>query len=207
VEAEQEGTRAYTAAETGPYRGCPAFPTASPCILTGGPYLRAASQLVARLAEQVRRSAAGEAPTWVAEPHAPVPAELICDVQVWRAATQVDASDLRPTGRPQLGRAAQVWQQRLDKRLGAADTDADWQWRKLLATEVPSATADSFLTALEERLTNLARAGFDGTHILRSAAARGSLPTTTRAAALSWRIVDQIQQMPTWDPHHQAQSQ
>ena len=55
-----------------------------------GPYLNARSQLVAELADQVRRNAAAEAPPWAAQPHAPVPAELIADVQVWRAATQVD---------------------------------------------------------------------------------------------------------------------
>jgi hypothetical protein len=62
-----------------------------------GPYLRARSQLVAELADQVRRNPAADA-AWVAPRHAPVPAELIADVQVWRAATQVDPSDLRPSG-------------------------------------------------------------------------------------------------------------
>jgi hypothetical protein len=30
-----------------------------------------------------------------------MPADLIADMQVWRAATQVDPGDLRPTGPPQ----------------------------------------------------------------------------------------------------------
>ena len=38
-------------------------------------------------------NAAGETPAWAAKRHAPVPAKLIADVQVWRAATQVDSSD------------------------------------------------------------------------------------------------------------------
>ena len=80
-----------------------------------------------------------------------MPAELIADVQVWRAATQVDPSDLRPTGPPQLGHAARIFQQQLDKRLAAADTNADRRWRQLLATEVPSATADPFLPELEQK--------------------------------------------------------
>ena len=58
-----------------------------------GPYLHARSHLVVQLADQVRRNG-GEAPAWAAQPHAPVPAELISDIQVWRAATQVDPSDL-----------------------------------------------------------------------------------------------------------------
>jgi hypothetical protein len=40
-----------------------------------------------------------------------VPAELIADVQVWRAATQVDPGDLRSTGTAQLGGAARIFQQ------------------------------------------------------------------------------------------------
>jgi hypothetical protein len=125
-----------------------------------------------------------------------VPAELIADLQVWRAATQVDPSDLRPTGPPQLGHAARIFQQQLDKRLAAADTDADRHWRRLLATEAPSATADPFLPELEERLTNLTRAGFDATHLLRSAAAAGPLPDDHPAAALWWRILDQLPETP-----------
>ena len=157
-------------------RGCRAFPTALPPTPTGDHTWTPDHSLVAELADQVRRNAAGEAPAWAAQPHAPVPAELIADMQVWRAATQVDPSDLRPTGPPQLGHAARVWQQQLDKRLAAADTHADRQWRQLLATEVPSATADPFLPELEERLTNLTRAGFDATH-LRAVGGRRRTPT------------------------------
>jgi hypothetical protein len=73
-----------------------------------GPYLNARSRLVAQLADQVRLNAAHETPAWAAKPHAPVPAQLIADVQMWRAASQVDPRDLRPTGPPQLGRAARV---------------------------------------------------------------------------------------------------
>jgi hypothetical protein len=89
-----------------------------------------------------------------------VQAELIADLQVWRAATLVDPSDLRPAGPPQLGRAARIFQQQLNKRLAAADTYADGQWRRLLAAEVPSTIADPFLPELQERLTNLTSAGF-----------------------------------------------
>ena len=165
-----------------------------------GPYLDARSELVAELADQVRLNAAGEAPAWAAQPHTPLPAELIADMQVWRAATQVDPGDLRPTGPPQLGYAARIFQQQLDKRLAAADTHTDRQWRQLLATEVPSATADPFLPELEERLTNLTRAGFDATHLVRSAAAAGPLPDDHPAAALWWRILDQLPQTPNQEP-------
>ena len=165
-----------------------------------GPYLHARSRLVAQLADQVRSNAEGETPAWAAVRHTPVPAELIADVQVWRAATQVDTGDLRPTGPPQLDDARRIFQQRLDKRLAAADTHTDLQWRRLLATEVPSATADPFLPELEERLTNLTRAGFDAPLLVRSAAAAGPLPDDHPAAALWWRILDRLPQTPNQEP-------
>jgi len=130
--------------------------------------LDARSRLVTQLADQVRLTADG---VGSAEPHAAVPAELIADVQVWRAATQVDPSDQRLTGPPQRGRAARSFQQQLDKRLAAAATDEDWRWRQLLAAEAPAATAESFLPELTERLSNLSRAGFNTSLLVRSAAA------------------------------------
>jgi AAA domain len=165
-----------------------------------GRYLDARSQLVAELADQVRLSTEGEAPAWAAQLHAPLPAELIANVQVWRAATQVHHSDQRPTGPPQPGRATRIWQRQLDMRLAAVEIHTDRPWRQLLAIEVPSTTADPFLPELEERLTNLSRAGFDATHLVRSAAAAGPLPDDHPAAALWWRILDQLPQTPNQDP-------
>ena len=184
----------------GPLPWLPGIPHMLAADPDWGPYLNARSQLVAQLADQVRSNAAAEAPAWAAVGHALVPAELIADLQVWRAATQVDPNDLRPTGPPQLGRAARIFQQQLDQRLTAADTHTDRHWRQLLATEAPSATADPFLPELEERLTNLTRAGFDATHLLRSAAAAAPLPDDHPAAALWWRILDQLPQTPNQQP-------
>ena len=158
-----------------------------------GPYLRARSQLVAELADQVRHNPAAEGPAWAAQ-RPPVPTELIADIQVWRAATQVDPSDLRPTGPPQFGRAGQIFQLELDKRLAATDTRTGREWRLLVAAEAPSAWRDPFLPELTERLSDLTRSGFDATHLLRSAAAAGPLPDDHPAAALWWRILDQLPQ-------------
>jgi hypothetical protein len=157
-----------------------------------GAILDARSQLVAQLADQIRRNAAAGAPAWVAQRHAHMPAEMIADVKVWRAATLVDPGDLRPTGPPQLCYATRIWQQQLDMRLAAAETHTDRQWRRLIAPEVPSATADPFLPTLEERLSNPARAGFDAALLVRSAAAAGPLPDDHPAAALWWRILDRL---------------
>jgi hypothetical protein len=105
----------------GPLPWLPSIPHPIAADPQWGPYLEARSHLVAELADQVRRNGAGEAPVWAAQPHAPVPAELIADIQVWRAANQVDPGDLRPTGPPQLGQATRAWKQQFDKRL-ATDT-------------------------------------------------------------------------------------
>jgi hypothetical protein len=154
---------------------------------------------VAQIAGQVRLSAAADAPVWAAKPHALL-AELMADVQVWCAANQIDLGDLRPAGPPRLGRAARFWQQQLDKRLAAADIETDRQWRQLLATEIPSATTDPFLPQLTERLSNLTRAGFNATLLVRSAAAARPLPDDHPAAALWWRILDQLPQTPNQEP-------
>jgi hypothetical protein len=184
----------------GPLPWLPGIPHRIAADPTWWPYLHARSHLVVQLADHVRLKAAGEAPAWAAQPHSLVPAQLIADLQVWRAATQVDPSDLRPTGPPQLAGATRAWQQQLDKRLAAADTRTEWRWRQLLAAEVPSTTADSFLPELTERLSNLTRAGFDATLLVRSTAAAGPLPDDHPAAALWWRILDQLPQMPNRDP-------
>jgi hypothetical protein len=184
----------------GPLPWLPGIPKRMAADPNWGPYLNARSQLVTELANQVRRNAAAEAPAWAAKLHPHMPADLIADIQVWRAATQVNPSDPRPTGPPQPGRAARIVQQQLDKRLAAAGARTEWQWRQLLAIEAPSSIADPFLPELTERLSNLTRAGFDATHLLRSAAAAGPLPDDHPAAALWWRILDQLPQTPNQKP-------
>jgi conjugative relaxase-like TrwC/TraI family protein len=185
----------------GPLPWLPGIPDLIATDPQWGPYLDARSQLVAQFADQVRLNAADETAAWAARPYAPVPAELIAEVRVWRAATQVHPADLRPTGALQFGRAARIFQQQLNKRLAAAATDEDRRWRRLLTTEVPSVTADPFLPDLAERLSNLNRAGFDAALLVRSAAAAGPLPDDYPAAALWWRILDRLPpQMPRQDP-------
>jgi conjugative relaxase-like TrwC/TraI family protein len=182
----------------GPLPWLPGIPDRIAADPNWGPYLDARSHLVAQHADQVRRNAAGEASAWAARPTAPVPAELIADIQIWRAATQVDPNDLRPTGPSQLGYATRIFQEQLDVQL--ANTNADERWRRLLSTEVRSVTADPFLPELEERLTNLTGAGFDAALLVRSAAAAGPLPDDHPAAALWWRILDQLPQTPNQEP-------
>jgi len=180
----------------GPLPWLPGIPHRLAADPNWGPYLNARSQLVAQLAQRVRGNVADQAPAaWVAaRPHALLSAELVADIQVWRAATQIEPSDLRPTGPAQSGYAAQAWQQQLDKRLIAGHTLAELHWRQLIAAEAPNATMDPFLPELTEKLNNLNRAGYDATQLLRSAAAAGPLPDDHPAAAIWWRILDQLPQ-------------
>jgi conjugative relaxase-like TrwC/TraI family protein len=177
----------------GPLPWLPCIPDRLAADPNWGPYLNARSQLVAELADQVRRNRATATVAWAAQ-RPPVPAELIADIQVWRAATQVDPSDLRPTGPPQPGRAGRIYQLHLDKRLAATDTRTGREWRQLVTAEAPSVTRDPFLPELEERLSDLTRSGYDATHVLRSAAAASPLPDDHPAAALWWRILDRLPQ-------------
>ena len=185
----------------GPLPWLPGIPDRIAADPNWGPYLDARSHLVAQLADQIHLNTEVDAPAWA---HASVPAELIADVQVWRAATRVDPGDVRPTGPRQLDYVARIFQERLDQRLAAPDTDADLRWRQLLAREAPRATADPFLPELAERLSNLTRAGFDATLLVRSAAAVGSLPDDHPAAALWWRILDQLPETPNQEPAAQG---
>jgi hypothetical protein len=91
----------------GPLPWLPDIPHPIAADTKWGPYLEARSRLVAELADQVRSNAEGEAPAWAAVRRALLPAELIADIQLWRAATQVDPSDLRRTGHPNSGRSAE----------------------------------------------------------------------------------------------------
>ena len=60
---------------------------------------------------------------------------------------------------------------------------------------------------LVERLNNLTRAGFDATLLVRSAAAAGTLPDDHPAAALWWRILDQLPETRTRSLQPPRQSQ
>jgi conjugative relaxase-like TrwC/TraI family protein len=161
-----------------------------------GPYLAARARLIIDLADQVRTTGQAAAPSWAVERRFLPSADLIADIQVWRAAMQVQPADLRPTGPIQSSLLARTWQHRLDKQLVAADIAQDQQWTNLVVRRIPNVTKDSFLPSLVDRLGRLDRAGFDATGLVRSAAAKGPLPDDHPAAALWWRILDELPQRP-----------
>ena len=157
-----------------------------------GPYLAARAQQITDLADQVR--AAIETAAWAAQHDRVLQASLITDVQVWRAATQVQPADPRPTGPEQRSLLARTWQHRLNRRLGTHDTPQDQQWAELLAELIPNLIKDPFLPSLTQRLENLDRAGLDTSSLVQSAAAKAPLPDDHPAAALWWRILDELPQ-------------
>jgi hypothetical protein len=157
-----------------------------------GPYLAARARLIIDLADQVRTTGPVSAQVWKVERRCQPPADLVAEIQVWRAAMQVEPADLRPTGSMQPSLLARKWQLRLDKQLMAADLAQDQQWTDFLAKRIPNVIKNSFMPSLVQSLENLDRAGFNAAALVRSAAAKGPLPDDHPAAALWWRILDEL---------------
>ncbi len=174
----------------------PGIPTGIAKDADWGPYLAARARLITDLADQVGTPEGADAPPWAVERRFLPSADLVAELQVWRAAMQVQPADLRPTGPLQSSLLARTWQHRLDKQLAAADIAQDQQWRDSLVKRIPNVIKDSFLPSLVDRLERLDRAGFDATGLVRSAAAKGPLPDDHPAAALWWRILDELPPRP-----------
>ena len=111
---------------------------------------------------------------------------------MWRAATQVPPADLRPTGPIQSSLLARTWQLRLDKQLVAADIAQDQQRTNILVKRIPNLIKDSFRPTWVYSLEHLNRLGFDAVSLVQTAAAKGPLPDDHPAAALWWRILDEL---------------
>jgi hypothetical protein len=157
-----------------------------------GPYLDARSHVVAELADQVRLNAEGEAPAWAAEPNAHMPAELIDDVQVWRAATRVDPGDLQPTG-PRSSAAPPE----------SSNSNSTSGSPPRIPTEGDGGNCSPQKSPALLRTHSCPNwAGFDATLLVRSAAIAGLLPDDDPAAALWWRIVDQLPENAKPGPRH-----
>ena len=112
---------------------------------------------------------------------------------------QVERADLRPTGPEQRSLLARTWQHRLNRRLSTHDTPQDQQWAELLAEQFTNLIKDSFLPSLTKRLENLDRSALDTSSLVQSAAAKAPLPAGHPAAALWWRILNEL---PTRLPDH-----
>ncbi len=158
-----------------------------------GAYLSQRAHLVEQLAEKVHTRAAEQSslPVWAQNGIRPE-AATVADVEVWRAAMQVPVGDRRPTGAPQLQKAAATWQRRLNRAVTGDHTPALKEWRQLLYSLAPQVRDDEFTPLLAERLAAMSRAGVTAHALLRTAAApdhpAGPLPDEHAAAALWWRM-------------------
>jgi DNA primase catalytic core len=161
---------------------------------TWGPYLTARNELVAELAGQVRTNTvqAETQPDWVAGTTGRPAADLVADIEVWRAATHVPSGDTRPTGERRHGLAEARWQAHLETRLASTQTAALAEWRPLLDRIEPAVMADDFAPVLAARLSQLSSSGVDAGRLLRTAAAEGPLPDDHAAAALWWRLAKHL---------------
>jgi DNA primase catalytic core len=175
----------------GPLPWLPGVPEALGAHEQWGQYLSARSARVADLAGQVRAAAEagpGQSPAWARQGAGLLPAGVLGDVAVWRSAMQVDPADRRPTGAPQMQKAAIIWQRGLDRRLAGDRTSALREWGELIQRAAPDVHTDDFAPLLAERLAAMSRAGIDARGLLHTAVTAGTLPDDHAAAALWWRI-------------------
>jgi len=173
----------------GPLPWLPRIPASLTRDSLWGDYLNARQQLVRDLAGQVREDAmtAVTRPAWLAGTGRAAP-ELVADIEVWRAAHQVEPGDTRPTGDRRGGLAEPRWQAHLDRRLASTATAAMDEWRPLLEQVSPLVLTDGFAPTLAGRLSQLSSAGINVPGLLRAAGAQGPLPDDHAAAALWWRL-------------------
>ena len=128
-------------------------------------------------------------PAWAGPGGGQPPAQVVEDIEVWRAAMAVSPDDRRPTGPVQRHKAARMWQRRLDEAVA-------YSCRARLA-----GVATAGRTARTERNERTVShpfwpagwpqshdAGVDAKQLLRSAVDGKPLPDDHAAAALWWRI-------------------
>lgn len=161
---------------------------------TWGAYLTRRHDLVVDLAQHVRTSTRAEQhmPEWVGGITGRPSAELIADVEVWRASNQVPQSDHRPTGEVATGMAATRWQRHLNQRLADSQNVALDEWRTLLNQLRPHLAEDPFAATLAHRLSQISSGGLDAAALVRAAGTDGPLPDDHAAAALWWRVTGRL---------------
>ena len=86
-------------------------------------------ELVVALANHVRATVVDTGvPEWASQRRTTVPSHVVAEVQVWRAATQVNPDDRRPTGPTQPQKVARSWQHHLDRLVAGEPAPAQQEW-------------------------------------------------------------------------------
>ncbi|MBA2694640.1 MAG: AAA family ATPase, partial [Actinobacteria bacterium] len=177
----------------GPLPWVPGIPTPLVSDSAWGPYLAARAQRVTALAEDVAEHAVtAPTPAWAAQGTARPTDEVLAKVAVWRAATQVEPTDLHPTGPAHASKAAATYQRTLRAQVQGDRSPALAEWAPLLAEVAPDAVKDAFTPVLAERLAAATRAGVDAATLVRDAAGTRPLPDDHAAAALWWRVSEHL---------------
>jgi hypothetical protein len=150
--------------------------------------------LASRFAQVLERADAvtGMLPeTWWATALQEKDPALARQVSVWRAAHDVDPSDVRPGGTPEPDDLAD--QRRLTalvkSAVGGVFSQSD-PWRTLVDRIAPGLADDPDWPALARALTRAADAGFDVRTRLPELIAKRPLPQTHAARSLDYRLID-----------------
>ena len=169
-----------------------------------GPYLQARAERVERLAGALRCEVRSNhrAPDWLGPislaPRRFENGALLGDIAVWRAVMDVPASDLRPTGPPAVGEAAERWQRDLDAHLDRSLGMGEWGRR--LPTLDPALARDPGRLVVARRLHALEEKGVDVPQAVERALAEGPLPDEHAASALWWRVLGGTNARRGWPP-------
>src|SRR4029453_3410782 len=110
----------------------------------GGGFLAGRAATVGELAERLRASVGADLrPEWVGPVGGQPLADVVEDVEVWRAAMAVGQDDRRPTGSVPRQKAARMWQRRFDEAVADGMAPAWREWEPLLEQLAPSVREDS----------------------------------------------------------------
>ncbi|MFD4357490.1 MobF family relaxase [Nocardia sp. NPDC058518] len=170
-----------------------------------GPHLRARAEQIRILDRQIQSAVrdwphlpTDQVPLW-AQPLTNS-SRLVGWVATWRAAHSVPDHDRRPTGPAVPARAERELQAKFDREVTALLGDSDTNVRRWapLAQElgVSGLTDDPVWPVLAEELSRAADAGRDIDDATRAAVAARPLPAEQPAAALRWRLADDLDELP-----------
>ncbi|SOC51155.1 MobF family relaxase [Ornithinimicrobium cerasi] len=180
-------------AAPGPLPWIPGIPATLASDPTWGPYLAARAHRVTDLAYEVAEQAVtAPTPEWAAKGTARPADDVLTAVAVWRAATHVEVTDLRPTGPAHAAKAAVAYQRGLRSQIQGDRSPALTEWGPLLSEVAPGVVKDAFAPVLAERLAAATRAGIDAATLLCDAASTRALPDDHAAAALWWRVAGRL---------------
>lgn len=176
--------------KTGPLPWLPEIPPALAQHPEWGAYLTARRGLVETTAADVR--SAEHDSSWLL-PDQEINTDLVGEVEIWRTATGVEPTDRRPLGPRPVGAAPQQHHDQLQRKLDEATSASPWTTRLRDRRELRN---DPWTTQLAQRLTQLEDQHVPVNRLTHAALENQPLPSQHAAAALWWRITNQIAATP-----------